>query len=133
MTTTPIAGGAAALALVVAFAGCRSEPAADPAAPAPSLSLAVAEDAPPSALYGRVTTYDGTTYEGRLRWGGGEEAFWDHYFNGFKDENPWAPHVPLERLTEEHPAIEIFGFKFGRQAHPVDLGRPFMARFGDIA
>jgi len=56
-------------------------------------------------LYGRVATVFGATYEGRLRWGGDEEAFWGDYFNGFKDKNPWAD----------------------------DLRRPFMARFGDIA
>ena len=34
-----------------------------------------AEEAHQSFLYGRITTVDGVTYEGRLRWGGDEEAF----------------------------------------------------------
>jgi hypothetical protein len=82
-------------------------------------------------LYGRVTTDDDVTYEGRLRFGADEEAFWGHYFNGVKRENPWAIHVP--GTPERHP-IEIFGFDistiWNSQAH---LRRPMMARFGDIA
>ena len=138
MNKATIAGGAAALVLIVLalVAGYWAlEQDVDPAAatsPAIPPSTAAAAEAHPSFLYGRITTYDGTTYEGRLRWGGGEEAFWDNYFNGFKDENPWATLVPLERLTEERP-IEVFGFEISRGERPIDLGRPFMARFGDIA
>ena len=47
-----------------------------------------------SLIYGRVTTIDGVIYEGRIRFGGGEEAFWGDYFNGAKMENPWAAEVP---------------------------------------
>jgi hypothetical protein len=83
-------------------------------------------------LYGRVTTHDGATHEGRLRWGGDEEAFWGDYFNGFKDDNPWVAHMPPERLKESHP-IEIFGFEITHWERQIDLGRPLMARFGDIA
>ncbi len=99
-------------------------PAADP-------STAAAE-AHEAFLYGRITTEDSTTYEGRLRWGGVEEAFWGDYFNGFKDENPWQSHVPPERLKEHHP-VEVFGLKIAQQERQFDLRRPFMARFGDIA
>jgi hypothetical protein len=84
-------------------------------------------------LYGRITTLDGATYEGRLRWGGDEEAFWGDYFNGSKDENPWVAHVPLEQLPRERRPIEIFGFEIAHRERQIDLGRFFMARFGDIA
>ena len=91
-----------------------------------------AEEAQPGFLYGRVTTVEGATYEGRLRWGrGDQEAFWGDYFNGFKDVNPWSVYVPAERLKEHRP-IEVFGVEIGRREHPVELGRLFMARFGDI-
>ena len=40
----------------------------------------------PGFIYGRITTVDGATYEGRLRWGGDQEAFWGDYFNGTADE-----------------------------------------------
>jgi hypothetical protein len=84
-------------------------------------------------LYGRVTDVDGVVYEGRLRWGGNEEALWGHYFNGVRDENRWAVHVPHERLPRERSAIEIFGFEIADWERRIDLGRPFMARLGDIA
>jgi len=91
-----------------------------------------ASEAHQGFLDGRITTDDGTTYEGRLRWGGDEEAFWGDYFNGFKDENPWVAHVPPEQLKERSP-IEIFGVEIAHWESQIDLGRPFMARFGDIA
>ncbi|NIQ19583.1 MAG: hypothetical protein GTN95_05150, partial [Gammaproteobacteria bacterium] len=67
-----------------------------------------ASEAHQGFLYGRITTDDGATYEGRLRWGGDEEAFWGDYFNGFKDENPWVAHAPPEQLKERR-TIEILG------------------------
>lgn len=120
-----ITGGAFAIVLVflVLAAGCGDVfgQNADPAAPHEEL------------LYGRVTTYNGEIYEGRLRFGGDEEAFWGHYFNGFKDENPWAAQVGAEHLTEERFRTEIFGFEILIGERPIELGRPFLARFGDIA
>jgi hypothetical protein len=44
-------------------------------------------------LYGRLTTRDGTTYEGRLRWDD-EEAFWGDFFNSSKEDNPWVDEAP---------------------------------------
>jgi hypothetical protein len=96
-------------------------------------STASTEEVTQGFLYGRVTSDDGATYEGRLRFGGDEEAFWGDYFNGFKDENPWASHAPLERLTQKRRPIRIFGFEISLGERQVDLGRPLMARFGDIA
>ncbi len=83
-------------------------------------------------LHGRITTVDGGTYEGRLRLGGDEEAFWGDYFNGAKNENTWAAQVPAKRLKESRP-IEIFGIEIAQRERQIDLDRPFMARFGDIA
>jgi hypothetical protein len=128
MTRAAIAGGAFATVLVLlplAVGNRALERDADLAA---ATSRATTE----GLLYGRVTTVDGAVYEGRLRFGGDEEAFWDHYFNGAKDGNRWAAQVPPERLKERVP-IEIFGVRIGRWAREIDLGRPFMARFGDIA
>ena len=83
-------------------------------------------------LHGRITTDDGATYQGRLRWGVEEEAHWGDYFNGSKAENPWVDHVPPEQLMESFP-IEIFGVVVFQREREIDLDRPFMARFGDIA
>ncbi|HVS00149.1 MAG TPA: hypothetical protein VMW27_26215 [Thermoanaerobaculia bacterium] len=131
----------ALLACLVVIRSRRDEPVAPSVAdisrgPSP---LPPAEEAHPAAephpgfLYGRITTFDGATYEGRLRWGGGQEAFWGDYFNGAKPENPWLAHVPPERLPKERHPIEIFGVEIARRERPSDLGRLFMARFGDIA
>jgi len=84
-------------------------------------------------LHGRVTTEDGAVYKGRLRFGGDEEALWGDYFNGFKDDNPWVAHVPADRRPKERVPIEIFGVEIADRERQLDLGRPFMARFGDIA
>jgi hypothetical protein len=105
------------------------EPAVDTSSPILP-STAVSEDHP-GFLYGRITTNDGDTYEGRLRFGGDQEGFWGDYFNGSKDENPWVDYVPPEQLKERHP-LEIFGFEIADWERQIDLGRPFMGRFGDI-
>ena len=83
-------------------------------------------------IYGRVTTTDGEVYEGRLRWGGSQEAFWDDQFNGVKNENIWAVHVSPERLKDHRPVV-IFGFHIATRERSRELNRPFMARFGDLA
>jgi hypothetical protein len=79
-----------------------------------------------------VRTRDGATLEGRLRWGGGEEAFWTDAFNGWRPANPWAAEVPAERLPQERVPIELFGLELFHRVRPVELGRNFMARFGDL-
>jgi len=95
-----------------------------------TLAPSVRSETAPGFLYGRVTT-DRGTYEGRLRWGSGEEAFWGDYFNALKDTNPWADRLPPAPKTA--PPFSVFGFEFGARQPKVNLGRPFMARFGDIA
>ena len=135
MTTSPIARAAAAIvltALALAAVYQALEHDGDPTA-APSTHSTATTEGVPGSLYGRVTTSDGTTYEGGLRWGGHEEAFWGHYFNGFKDENPWLTQVPSEQLNDDHRPIEVFGFEIARGERRIDPGRPFMARFGDLA
>jgi hypothetical protein len=133
-----LALGAGRRALEVALAaGDRTlEEDVDPtAATSPAIDSSaseVREDAQQGFLYGRITTDVGASYEGRLRFGGAEEGFWGDYFNGFKDENRWAAHVPPEQLKERRP-LEIFGVEIVRRERQIDLGRPFMARFGDVA
>jgi hypothetical protein len=126
------------LALAFAVRHRTPERAGAPAAPTSpptdrSTPPAAVEEAQAGFLCGRITTLGGAVYEGRLRWGGGEEAFWGDYFNGRKDENPWAAHVPPERLPREERPFSIFGLEIGRREREVELVRPFMARFGDIA
>ena len=87
----------------------------------------------PGFIYGHITAVDGDTYEGRLRWGGDQEAFWGDYFNGAKGENPWATYAPRADPRNDGRRIEIFGLKIVDPDASLNLGRPFMARFGDIA
>jgi hypothetical protein len=87
----------------------------------------------PSFLYGRVRTLDGSTYEGRIRWGREEEAFWDDYFNGVRKRNRWVDHVPPERLPKRSDPITIFGLEIANRDRPISPGKTFLAAFGDIA
>lgn len=103
-----------------------------PAAIPKSVELIKAE-AHPSLIHGRVTTIDGTVYQGRLRWGGLQEAFWGDYFNGDENENPWAHFVPPARLPKQRETFRIFGLQVFDREDTIGLGRPFMVRFGDIA
>jgi hypothetical protein len=103
------------------------------ATPPPKAPSVAAIETHPSFLYGRIATTTGVTYEGRLRFGGDEEAFWGDYFNGVKMGNPWEKFVPADRLPTVHDPIEIFGIEIGPSERRMDLGRPFMARLGDIA
>ena len=141
MTRARIAGGTAALLLVALLVALGlvaarllrdvdidSDVTAPPAVPR---SPATSVEAHQGFLYGRVTTHGGTAYEGRLRFGGDEEAFWGDYFNGFKEENLWAAEVPAERLTESRP-VTVLGVEITRRKSRLNLGRPFMARFGDL-
>ncbi len=84
-------------------------------------------------LYGRVTLNDGRTYEGRLRFGGDEEALWSNFFNGAKRGNPWDDLVPPDEMPTQKETIAVLGVKLGTINYGADVDRPFMTRFGDIA
>ena len=136
-----IAGGAFAIVLVLLAlaAGYRAfEPDIEPAVPVASvppleITPAVAPETYQGAIYGRVTTDGGEIYEGRLRWGrGNQEAFWGDYFNGSKQENPWIAHVPPERLPMKREPIEILGVRIATRKAQADVDRQFLARFGEI-
>jgi hypothetical protein len=145
MTRAKIAGGVfaivlALLALAVGYRALEQDPnpiaAASPAID-PSTAPPAVEPRPVAEtqgfLYGRITTMDGPVYEGRLRWGIGQEAFWGDSFNGSKRENPWLAHVPPERRPTEPRPVEFFGIKISEKEEPSEVRRPFMARFGEIA
>jgi hypothetical protein len=108
---------------VVVLSPAIAPPGSSPPASAPSEGF----------LYGRVATRSGVAYEGRLRFGGLQEAFWGDFFNGSKQENPWAAHVPSERVPTRRRPLSIFGVEIAQRERPLDLGRFFMARMGDLA
>lgn len=137
MKRTTIAG-ALLVALLVAVAASQrvleeNVDAREAAAPAPAAPPPSTETAHQGFLYGRVTTDAGGTYVGRLRFGRDEEAFWGNYFNGIKGENAWAAQSQIAALTQKRRAFAIFGLEIPFGARQIDLGRPFMARLGDIA
>ena len=124
---------AAVLGLLTVVMGLRTQPEGlDGAAATSSGGAPAAADAATGLLYGVVTTEGGDVYEGRLRFGDDEEGLWGNYFNGYKDENPWLAHAPIERLPRERLSWTVFGTTLAVESRPA-LGRPFMARFGDIA
>jgi len=146
MTRAKIAGGAFAtvLILLALAAGYRAfnqdvQPAAATSpAITPSPAPAAGETHPASEthqgfLYGRITTVDGATYEGRLRWGGDQEAFWGDYFNGTKHENSWLAQVPPEQRPKERHPIKVLGIKIAGRENQSKVGRQLLTCFGEIA
>jgi hypothetical protein len=129
MTKARVTIGALALlvaaALGIGYGSLQENAGSEPVRP----PRAVASDASAheSLLYGRVTTADGTVYQGRLRWGGDQEALWGSYFNAFKSENPWVAHAPRQRRS-----VGIFGLDIARWEGEMNGERPFVARMGDI-
>lgn len=123
---------AVVLVLAVALWALRDQGAAPEEAVlvevAPGADLSEGEA--PGYLYGRVETATGS-YEGRLRFGGVQEAFWNDLFDAFKKENPWEPYVDAEALLEEEP-VEVFGLRLGSRERAPSLRRPFRVAFGDI-
>lgn len=119
----------ATLAALLALAtGCQSPRNDDAAAADPTLAVPGA-----GLLYGRITTTSGDAYEGRLRFGGDEEALWGNQFNGRRTENRWADLAQRSLLPRERLSLEVLGVEVSAPGAPYTLARPFMARFGDIA
>ena len=137
MNRTAISGGAlmSVLVLLVLAGDYRAlEQDVDASAAgsrATTSSTALTEEGNQGFLYGRVTTDDGAAYQGRLRFGRDEEAFWGDYFNGAREGNPWDRFISAEPLVGQ--PMEILGIEIPALGGGVDLDRPFMARFGDIA
>jgi hypothetical protein len=130
MRNVTIVGGTFAILLVVvALVTSNLEPAAA------TWRAAIPSSGEPheGLLYGRITTVDGALYEGRLRWGGNQEALWGNYFNGFKDENPWAAYLPSAQRPSDRTSIDVFGFEIPGWKQETELRRPLMVRFGHIA
>jgi hypothetical protein len=104
-----------------------------PGAPPPPSETRPAGDADRGFIYGRVTTVDGATYQGRLRFGQDQEAFWGDYFNGVKHENPWIAQVAAEQIPKRTETIEVFGWKLGEHTAQLDVTRQLTARFGEVS
>ena len=100
-------------------------------------SLLSAADSDQGFLYGKITTKNGKTYEGVIRWGD-EEAFWDDMFNSSKTEQT------LRALLDEDQAEsleDMMGSRLWRKHYKSRRGWTswanqttfqFKCRFGDI-
>jgi hypothetical protein len=119
-------------ALLLAATACSPADRSTDSANGDSPAAVVASSDHRGLIHGRVTMDDGTVYEGRLRWGGDEEALWTHHFNGRKAGNPWVELLRHDERPRDHESIGAFGVEvsWDREA---DVERPFLARFGDIA
>ncbi|MBA3641283.1 MAG: hypothetical protein H0W53_18830 [Acidobacteria bacterium] len=114
--------------LVVVLVGPHRAVEGKVAAPAPvedTSPPAPVEHAGEGFLFGSVMTEQGITYAGRLRFGRDEEAFRGDYFNGFKDQNPWAHHPPVAGLMQKRRSFTIFGSEIPLGTHRGDSGRPW--------
>lgn len=140
MKRATIVGGAFAIVLLLLALAVGRRVVRNSAAPAAAKpSSAQSPAAPPAAetspgfLYGRVTTTEGATYQGRLRWGRSEEAFWSDVFNGVKRQNPWLALVPPAQMPKERYPVEFLGITLTHRERPISGRRPLVARFGDLA
>lgn len=80
-------------------------------------------------IYGKITTRNGDTYTGTMRWGK-QEYFWDDIFNASKDDNPWIKYVP-RRWKRDHDDRNII--ILGVPLHTGIAGEHLLiSRFGDI-
>ncbi|MBI4890588.1 MAG: hypothetical protein HY821_08175 [Acidobacteria bacterium] len=138
MRKAAMAGGAIAGALVIlgSMAGyrawMRSGALGEEVGEDAGATLAMEGEADASAIYGRIRTRDGGRYEGRIRWGGNQEAFWGDYFNGWREQTPWVKYA-AEGVPKRREPVEVFGFEVWSREVKLEAGRYFMARFGDIA
>ncbi len=87
-------------------------------------------------IYGKVTTVDGQTYSGQIRWGK-EEAFWFDHFNSSKPTNEYLNFLTddeLDQLEENNrPRKRWFeGVHLWSNTYYSDNTHVFACQFGDI-
>ncbi|MBU0518361.1 hypothetical protein KKA00_04990 [bacterium] len=83
-------------------------------------------------IYGSITTRDGDTYTGTMRWGK-QEVFWDDLFNASKDGNPWLRYLPND--TRDHDRGDKNFTLFGIRIHGggwIASEHLFICQFGEI-
>ena len=86
-------------------------------------------------IYGKVTTIDGDSYEGQIRWGK-EEAFWTDIFNGNKEDNENYRYLTREDRNQLRSARRER--RWGNSwvswssGNDWETSHEFQARFGDI-
>jgi hypothetical protein len=89
-------------------------------------------------LYGSVTTIEGKTYEGPIRWGD-EEVFLSDLFNSEKTSNPYLKYLNKSNFKTNYKSSsrsnngDWLNVSINTKRNNTDyLGRKFQCRFGDI-
>lgn len=91
-----------------------------------------AQDA--ALIYGKVTTIDGDTYTGQIRWGK-EEAYWTDLFNGNKEENEnyrYLSRDDRDKLRDSHRDRNRWNNWNWNSRNSYETTHEFQARFGDL-
>lgn len=86
-------------------------------------------------IYGKLTTIDGDTYTGQIRWGK-EEAFWTDLFNGNKEDNENYRYLSREEkrsLRDDRRGRRWNGWNISWNSNDYETTHEFQARFGDIS
>ncbi|PID26756.1 MAG: hypothetical protein CR982_08495 [Candidatus Cloacimonadota bacterium] len=91
-------------------------------------------------IYGKVTTVDGETFEGNIRWGK-EEVMWMDHFNATKTDNEFEDFEPRnkkERKRKKGWKFTVGGFKVSKfysgssSSYFFNQSHSFAVMFGDI-
>ena len=83
-------------------------------------------------IYGKVTTIDGESYTGHIRWGK-EETYWTDLFNGNKEDNENYRYLSRsERDDLRDRGRRDWNWNWNSR-RDYEVTHEFQARFGDIA
>jgi len=88
-------------------------------------------------IYGKLTTIDGESYTGQLRWGK-EEAFWVDHFNGTKDDNEAYDYLSrddrdkLRGRNRGNKGWTNWGYSWNSR-RGYNVSHEFRVRFGNIS
>lgn len=86
-------------------------------------------------IYGKVTTIDGESYQGQIRWGK-EEAYWTDLFNGNKESNDnyrYLTRADRDDLRDRGGRRDWNWNWSSRWSRDYEVTHEFQTRFGDIA
>lgn len=88
-------------------------------------------------IYGKITTIDGDTYQGQMRWGDRGEGFWTDHFNGNKEDNENYRYLSrrdredLRDKQRDRNGWNSFSISWGREEW--ETTHEFRTEFGNIS
>ncbi len=87
-------------------------------------------------IYGKVTTIDGESYTGQIRWGAKGEAYWADHFNGTKEDNEayrYLSRDDRDRLRDRDRDWRWSGVRINWNSRSWDVTHEFRVPFGAIS